>query len=229
MICLQGGAEFGPDCRGMDLELLRLAGGGPVVVVPLAADVGRDYDGAARHALRYYEELGAPDVVVVEDPRRGADRVRDLVVDASLVVLPGGSPSRLLDGLRAYGVDLAIAEALSRGAVVMGASAGAMVLCGKTVLPDRGGLLVEGLGLVPDLVVLPHFESRQAARLHELLAGLDEDEVAVGIPEQSGLLVDRRRIAAMGRSAPTLLGGRPLALAPGSEGLLGWELGWEFA
>jgi hypothetical protein len=76
-------------------------------------------------------------------------------------------------------------------------------------------------------VVLPHFDVRDAPRLKELSAGLDEDEVAFGIPEQSGLLVDRRRLTAMGRSASTLLGGRPFSLAPGSEGLLGWDLGWE--
>jgi cyanophycinase-like exopeptidase len=228
VICLQGGAEFGPDCRDMDLELLRHADGGPVVVLPLAADVGRDYDTAGRNAARWYHSLGASEVVVAEDPRRGGEDPRDLVREASFVVLPGGSPSRLLDALREHGLDLAVAEAHSRGAVVMGASAGAMVLAGRTVLPDRGGLLVDALGLVPGVVVLPHFEARQGQRLQQLWAGLDEDEVALGIPEQSGLLVDKRRIVSLGRAAPTFLGGRPFALAPGSQGLLGWEMGWEF-
>lgn len=227
-VCLQGGAEFGPDCREMDTELLRLSGGGRTVVLPLAADVGRDYDTAGRNAERWYRELGATDVVVAEDPRRGGVDPRDLVRDAAFVVLPGGSPSRLLDGLREHGLDLAVAEAHSRGAVVMGASAGAMVLAGRAVLPDKGGMLADAVGLVPGVVVLPHFDARQGQRLQQLWAGLDADEMALGIPEQSGLLVDRRRVVALGRAAPTFLGGRPFALAPGSQGLLGWEMGWEF-
>jgi cyanophycinase-like exopeptidase len=212
----------------MDTELLRLAGAGTVVVLPLAADVGRDYDAAGRNAERWYRELGAREVVVAEDPRRGGADPRAVVRDASFVVLPGGSPSRLLDGLHEHGLDLAVAEAHSRGAVVMGASAGAMVLAGRTVLPDKGGMLVDALGLVPGVVVLPHFEARQGQRLQQLWAGLDGDEMALGLPEQSGLLVDHRRVVALGRAAPTFLGGRPFALAPGSQGLLGWELGWEF-
>ena len=39
VVCLQGGAEFGPDCREMDADLLRRAGG-PVVVTALAGAVG---------------------------------------------------------------------------------------------------------------------------------------------------------------------------------------------
>ena len=226
-ICLQGGAEFGTHCHEMDATLVSMAGAGPVVVLPLAAESGSSYDASGRHGARYFTERGATSTLVVEDPRRGGRGAKDAIRDASMVVLPGGSPARLLDALREYELDLAIADALAAGAVVMGASAGAMVLCGLVFLPERGGVIVEGLGLVPDVLVVAHWDSRQSFRLQEMRARLDEDEVVIGIPEQSGLLVDRRLLRSMGRNAPTLLGGRAIALSPGSEAVLGWELGWE--
>jgi cyanophycinase-like exopeptidase len=157
VICLQGGAEFGPACREMDAALLPAAGGGPVVVVALAAAPGRDYDQATANGVGYFAALGAT-ARGAPDAREDPDGALAAVADAGLLVLPGGSPARLLDSLTSTGVGAAVVRHAGAGRAVMGASAGAMVLCEHCVLPGRRLSTVAGLGLVPGCLVVPHYQ-----------------------------------------------------------------------
>ena len=213
MICLQGGAEFGEGCRRMDADLLRQADGGPVVITALAGAPGREYRTAGDNGMRHFRSLGAQDVTVAPDVREDADGAVAALRAAQLLVLPGGSPSRLLDALRSTPVGDLVAERLAGGAVVMGSSAGAMVLCGWTVLPDRpgpsGGPAVEpGLGLVPDLLVLPHWSGPRGREpwLRAVDRAVPPGVQVVGLPEQSGVLVADGAVTAVGTSPATLLG-----------------------
>ncbi len=211
LVCLQGGAEFGPGCREMDAELLRRAAG-PVVVTALAGAVGREDRTAGDNGVRHFRALGAADVVVAPDVREDPDAALEVLRRARLLVLPGGSPSRLLGALRATGVDRVITDLLADGGVVSGSSAGAMVLGGWTVLPDRPGPVVEpAVGVVPEVVVLPHWSGDGRADWLRAVEATVPDEVEVlGIPEQSGVLVEGRDVTAVGSLPTSLLraGGR---------------------
>ncbi len=210
-VCLQGGAEFGPDCREMDADLLRRAAG-PVVVTALAGAVGREYRTANDHGVRHFRALGAEDVVAAPDAREDLPGALAALRRARLLVLPGGSPSRLLSALRSTGVDQVVTDLLAAGGVVSGSSAGAMVLCGWTVLPDRPGPAVErGLGVVPDVLVLPHWSGAgRADWLRAVEATVPAGVEVLGIPEQSGVLVEDGSCTAVGTAATSLLrsGGR---------------------
>lgn len=218
-VCLQGGAEFGPDCREMDADLLDLAGG-PVVVTALAGTPGRDYRTASENGVRHFRALGA-EVVAAPDAREEPEAALEVLRRARLLVLPGGSPSRLLDALRATGVDQVVTDLLADGGVVSGSSAGAMVLGGWTVLPDRGttgaGPAVEpGLGVVPDLLVLPHWTADgRSDWVSAAQRTVPEDVGLLGIPEQSGVRVEDGHLTAVGR-APTALLRTGRELAPGT-------------
>ena len=65
----------------------------------------------------------------------------------------------------------------------MGASAGAMVLCGQMWLPDGGDRIVAGLGAVTEVLVLPHYTGGPPPI--EAPDGVD----LLGVPECSGVLV----------------------------------------
>lgn len=205
LVCLQGGAEFGPDCREMDAELVRRADG-PVVVTALAGAVGREHATAGANGVRHFRALGA-DVVAAPDAREDPAAALEVLRRARLLVLPGGSPSRLLEALRSTGVDQVVTDLLAAGGVVSGSSAGAMVLCGWTVLPDRPGPAVErGLGVVPDVLVLPHWSGDGRADWRRAVEAAVPPEVEVlGIPEQSGVLVDGSSFTAVGTAATSLL------------------------
>ena len=211
LVCLQGGAEFGPGTREMDAALLRRAGG-PVVVTALAGAVGGEYRTANDNGVRHFRALGAQDVVAAPDAREDPAGALEALRRARLLVLPGGSPSRLLDALRTTGVAEVVTDLLAAGGVVSGSSAGAMVLCGWTVLPDRPGPAVErGLGVVPDVVVLPHWSGTgRGDWLHAVDAAVPAGVEVLGLPEQSGVLVEGSTFTAVGTSPTSLLrsGGR---------------------
>jgi hypothetical protein len=187
VICLQGGGEFSPACRAMDLDLVRRAGG-RVVVTALAGEVGRDYDTATANGVRHFRAVGAGDVVGAPDAREDARAALEVIASARLLVLPGGSPTRLLRALE----ETAMAEAIA-------------------ALPDRrsgGSLAVEpGLGLVGDLLVVPHWSggSSRGDWLRSIEAAVPSSTTVLGIPEESGILVEGDVLTAVGRSATRLL------------------------
>lgn len=205
-VCLQGGAEFGPRCREMDSAVLRVAGDGPVVVVALAAAPGLDYRTAAGNGVRYLSSLGAT-AAAAPDARDDPDGAVASVRDAALVMLPGGSPSRLLEALTGTPVGEALQRASAGGTVVSGSSAGAMVLCEWTVLPEGGPQVVRGLGLVPGTLVLPHYrpDADPHGWLPAVRATVAQGTAVLGLPECSGVLLSDGTRVPLGQAEPTTL------------------------
>jgi len=242
VICLQGGAEFGADGAAMDADLVRAAAEsgmrGPIVITALAGAPGREYDTANRNGVRHFtscvdavyrdgdgaDPTARPDVLAAPDARSDAPAARALIASTRLLVLPGGSPSRLLTALCDSGLVDVIHDLLARGGVVMGASAGAMVLCERTWLPDAGRI-EPGLGLVPGCLVLPHWSSGAMDRLNGLggLGGLGATISVLGLPEQSGLVLnstDEGLTATAVGHRPSFVvtpGGQPLAIPVGGS------------
>ncbi len=184
-VCLQGGAEFRPGCEEMDSRMI--PGGETdrdlILVAPFAARPGGERRAAGENARRWYLALGARRVEVAWE--EGAE-FSELLATAGLLVMPGGSPERLLGALSPSADALRLA--LEQGTAISGASAGAMVLCRWTVLPGSPTRVTRALSLVPVDLVLPHFRGgtqwiEPARRI------LPEDAVVLGIPERSGVLV----------------------------------------
>ncbi|MBX0327689.1 Type 1 glutamine amidotransferase-like domain-containing protein [Oscillochloris sp. ZM17-4] len=194
-IILAGGAEFGGGMDQADRRAIQLAGGpaAPVRIIPAAAAPDHNDKRAGASGVRWFQRLGCADVVAapLTDARSAADPavVAELRA-ARLIYLLGGFPRHLGDSLAGSPAWAAIREALADGAVVGGSSAGAMVLCGRYFDPGRGELL-DGLGLVPGVCVLPHhntFGARWAPRLlaeAPALTLLGIDEYTAVVAEQS--------------------------------------------
>lgn len=192
-----------PASLEMDRALLAMAGPGPVVVVPLASKPGADYGRTGAHAVEYFTGLGA-DVAVAPDARKDATGAAEAVDAAGYVVLTGGSPRTLRDALVTTGLGERVRAAAERGVLVMGSSAGAMVACATTLLPQwRGNPNTgPGLGLIDGYVVVPHFDGDRTAWVR---AGLAAAPAVLGIPENSGVLVDGDGLTALGQSPSTLI------------------------
>lgn len=212
MLCLQGGAEFGPDCRQMDAALLVRADG-PVVVTALAGAPGREYRTAGDNGVRHFSSLGAVDVTVAPDVREDPEGALEALRRARLLVLPGGSPTRLLQALRSTPVGDLVGDLLADGGVVSGSSAGAMVLCAWTVLPERGTpAVVPGVGLLPRTLVVPHWRG-SSGWLATVEAAVPDGVRVLGLPEQAGVVVDDGVVTAVGSASTALVSeGRMLAV-----------------
>ena len=195
-VALVGSGEYLPMLEHVERALL---GGRPSRFVQLATAaapegsrvLGQWHDLGAQAAAR----LGVEQVVVpVVDRASAADPAHAALVEgAGLVYLSGGNPRFLVETLRDTPVWAAIVAAWRGGAALAGCSAGAMALSAS--LPDLRHLwkpALAGLGVVPMVEVLPHFDAF-AARMPDLVLrrvsgappgvrviGIDEDTALVG-------------------------------------------------
>ena len=203
VVCLQGGNELTAACRPMDQGLLATAPAGPVVVVALASEPGRDYARTSANAELYFRDLGA-DVVVPADPRRDQADAHAAIGAAGLIFVTGGSPRRLRDALVATGVGEWILAQVNEGASYVGSSAGAMVACATTLLPKWRGNPDSGpgLGVVDGYVVVPHYDGKRGGWVK---AGLAAAPAVLGVPECSGVIVAGDALTSVGVAASTVI------------------------
>jgi cyanophycinase-like exopeptidase len=157
-----GSGEYLPVMSAV--EGMLLAGRAPrYVQIPTAAAP----EGAA--SLRRWLDLGAAQadrlgveqVPVVAHDRAEADapELAALIDGAGLVYLSGGSPAFLAKTLRGTRLFAAITAAWQSGTALAGCSAGAIALTGW--VPSMRALDRDpdpGLGILPDIRVLPHFD-----------------------------------------------------------------------
>jgi cyanophycinase-like exopeptidase len=202
-IGLHGGGEYEPGDEPflrllLDAAAVPAAGrgaGGPVriAILPTAA-AGSRPDLAAEHGVaafgRTADRAGVTvrtDVVPVVDRVSAADPdLAALLAAADLIHLPGGNPRLVVSILGDSAAWAAVITARGRGAVLAGASAGAMALANWTWTPDGG---CAGLGVVSGLVVVPHFERVPDDRWRSERESLGRQDLGlIGLDERTGIL-----------------------------------------
>ncbi len=164
-----------------------------VVILPTAAARGVP-DGAAANGRAAFERRAAHlgravvvevarivDALSAEDPHEAAR-----LGGADLIHLPGGDPDLLpwiLAGSRAMA---AIDASSRRGAVIAGASAGAMALAEWTWTPAGG---IRGLGLVRGAAIVPHYDDIRRTEWQRTLDDLAPGGIGyLGLDERTGVI-----------------------------------------
>jgi cyanophycinase len=222
-VALHGGGEFLPGDEtflGVLLERAAVRGSDPVriAVVPTAAARGRPHLAGANGVVafeRVATEMGlvvaAESVSVIDDASAADPALAARLAPADLIYLPGGDPDlvpTILGGSAAWAAILAARDA---GAVLAGASAGAMALATWTWTMEGG---MAGLGVVPGLLVVPHADAGRWASVLERFAGAGPDGLgALGLAERTGVVSDGEAID----------GGGPLRWRVVGEGEVRWR------
>lgn len=212
-LCLVGSGEFLAGMEAVDRGLL--AGRSPrAAFLPTAA--GEEGDATVDHwidlGVQHFRRLGVEPVPVRVIDRADADApdFARLVDGAGLVYLSGGNPGYLAEQLRGTRVWDAIVDAWRGGAALAGCSAGACALSAiahDVRVPGRGSGL--GLGLVPHVAVIPHFdryESWSPGIVERFLHDASDGVTVVGIDEETALVGGPDRWEVQGRSTVTVLG-----------------------
>ena len=187
-LALVGGAEWTPGCEEIDRGLLERSGTRDVVVLPTAAAYWHP-DKAIETAASYFAGLGATVKACMVLRRADAeDREHAGAVRAArFLYLAGGSVLHLRSVLKSSPVWEALVEAWGAGAVLAGSSAGAMVL-GDAMVDPRGGALTLGLGLLPQLAVLPHADEWSEEKTHRTVRLASGGLRIAAIDERTALL-----------------------------------------
>jgi cyanophycinase len=166
-----------------------------IVVVPTAAARGRPDLAAAngvealrRRALENGIDVEAGVARVVDAASAADPALAAAIGDADLVYLPGGDPDLIPAILGGSAAAAALRAAYDRGAVLAGASAGAMGLAAWTWTPDGG---VPGLGYVPGIAVVPHFDENRALAGQSAREGVAPGGLGyLGLDERTGVISD---------------------------------------
>ena len=192
-LLLEGGAEFGGRMRDPDLKAIELAGGfeAPIRIIPTAAAPDNNHQRAGNNGIRWFQSLGAKDVVSVplQSRIRADDRkIVQALRDARLIYMLGGFTHYLGQTLKDSLAWKAVQEAYQNGAVVAGSSAGAMVMC-QLYYDPSASRVHEGLNLVPNALVLPHHNTFGKSWAPKLTNKIP-DITLIGIDEQTGMLDD---------------------------------------
>jgi cyanophycinase len=212
-IALVGSGEYLPVMLEIERELI-IGRPKKYVQIPLAAGLEGDesFEYWVRLGEAQAERLGVDSISIRvrnQDDANDAAHAQ-LVEGAGLIYLSGGNPSHLAKSLHETALWRAIVDAWESGAALAGCSAGAMALTDwvpafrlPTHEPTRG------LGLLPHLRVLPHFD-RMFARIPELISRFSDvpDGVSVlGIDEETALVGGPNAWVVKGRQSVWLING----------------------
>jgi cyanophycinase len=212
-IALVGSGEYLPVMT--EIEGALIAGRAPRYV-QLATAAAPEGEGSLRrwHALgkQQADRLGVEQVIVDVRTRADADQpaFAAAIGGAGLIYLSGGNPAYLADTLRDTAVWRAIVAAHEAGAAVAGCSAGAMALSDWAPrIRDINSAQPAGLGLVPHVRVIPHFDtmpSRVPDVLRNALLRLPEGTTLLGIDEDTALVGGPHDWEVQGRQSVWVLG-----------------------
>jgi cyanophycinase len=213
VLALVGGGEFSEGCT-FDRGLVELAGASEVLVIP-AGSAFENPGGVVERAVVWFATLGVTAVEVPVLTRRDGltEEVLAAVRRARMVYLPGASPMHLRSVLKDSPLYDEIVGVLDRGGVVAGSGAGADVLCDPMV-DTRGGAFTVGLGLVPNLTVIPRFNQWSHDKVRRTVELAPADLPVVGIPEGTALIRQDARWRSEGAGdCVVFLDGKPSALS----------------
>lgn len=188
-LALVGGAEWTDGCT-FDRELWDASGQAEVLVLPTAAAYEHPQR-AVDTAVQWFAAFGAPARGLMVVGRRDAEdqAMAREVAQARFVYLGGGSPLHLRSVLKDSPVWESLTGAWRSGAVLAGSSAGAMVL-GDPMVDPRGGALTLGLGLVPHLAVLPHYDTWSEEKAHRTVQLATGHLRIAAVDERTALIRD---------------------------------------
>jgi len=114
----------------------------------------------------------------------------DAVKGAGLIYFSGGDPHRIADVFKDTPLWDAIVEEWESGSSLAGCSAGAMAF-GGTIMGIRKSSHSEGLNLLPDIEVIPHYDKMLGwlpDRVASFIIRSDTDSTLLGIDENTALV-----------------------------------------
>jgi cyanophycinase len=177
----------------------------PTASAPDGADVPQKW---AKMGVEHFARLGLTAEPVMLLTRRDASdpAIVAQLSQSSFVYFSGGKPRYLMETLQESPAWQAILGIFRQGGVVAGCSAGAMVLGGAFFDFPQIWRTRPALGLVPGIVVIPHFDELPKA-MASTIGGSRRKEVVIGIDGGTALIVSDGFRIVQGKGGVTVFNG----------------------
>lgn len=187
-LALVGGDEFRPGCEEFDMELIRCTEveNPRLLIIPTAAALENPTK-AASTGVRYFVELGAnaSEVMVLNASNANDPDMASEIKNAHIIYFTGGDPKYLVESLYNSLFFAEVTDALGRGTIIAGSSAGAMMM-GSWM---RYRTWQRALGLSEGIATLPHHERADPKLVcEELSKAPNELQAVFGICGRTGCL-----------------------------------------
>lgn len=205
-LALVGSGEYLPVMQELEYELLQLgiARGKINDYVQIPTGAGKEGEDRLnfwkRRGAEQAERMGAEPrflPVLTREDAFNAEFVK-AVENAGLIYFSGGDPSHIAEVFAETPLWSAIVKAWKSGSSLAGCSAGAMAFGGK-VVGLRMSHVTEGLGLLPDIEVIPHYDKFLGwlpDRIATIALRSDEGTKLLGIDENTAaVLTDAWRVS----------------------------------
>ena len=199
-----GGNEFQENCLETDREFCNLSSvtKSNVLILPTAA-TNENPELAARNGINHFNKIGieASALNLINKNQSNDSCFLNPINKFSIIYLTGGNPLYLNTILQNSQALSEIKKALTLGSILLGSSAGAMVM-GKYILLDK---LVPGLNLIPDTIIVPHFENNND--MNNLVNISRNHNVDIlGLDTQAACITANNNWVTLGNKKITLIG-----------------------
>ena len=203
-IALVGSGEYLPQAQALESELLRLAisrgKSNTFIQIPTAAgkEGSESLDFWRDRGAKQGERIGCEVIYLPVLTREDAHNLEFIakIERAGLIYFSGGDPVHLAEVFRDTPLWSAIVSAWESGSSLAGCSAGAMAFGGK-IIGIRRSHISEGLNLLPEIEVIPHYDKFLGwlpDRVAAAIVRQDANTTLLGIDEDTALvLTDRWR------------------------------------
>jgi cyanophycinase len=203
-IALVGSGEYLPQAQALESELLRLAisrgKSNTFIQIPTAAgkEGSESLDFWRARGAKQGERIGCEVIYLPVLTREDAHNLDFIakIESAGLIYFSGGDPVNLAEVFRDTPLWSAIVSAWESGSSLAGCSAGAMAFGGK-IIGIRRSHISEGLNLLPEIEVIPHYDKFLGwlpDRVAAAIVRKDANTTLLGIDEDTALvLTDRWR------------------------------------
>jgi cyanophycinase len=197
-LALVGSGEYSPQMQEFESELLHLAISrgkkNSFVQIPTASS----HEGSAsrdkwqRLGREQAERIGTEWVHLPIHEREDAfnQEFVDAIANAGLIYFSGGDPHRIADVFKDSPAWAAIVTAWENGSSLAGCSAGAMAF-GGTIMGIHRSHHSAGLGIVPGIEVIPHYDKMLGwlpERVTAFVLRPDATTALIGIDENTALV-----------------------------------------
>ena len=198
-LALVGSGEYLPEAQELEAELLRfgISRGKSNTYIQIPTAAGKEGD----DRLDFWRDRGAEQgarigcevkylPVLTRDDAHNPQWIEE-IKSAGLIYFSGGDPAYLCEIFSQTPMWQTIVSAWQEGASLAGCSAGAMAFGGK-IIGIRRSQMSEGLNLLPEIEVIPHYDKFLGwlpDRVAAAIVRKDADTALLGIDENTALVL----------------------------------------
>jgi cyanophycinase len=205
-LVIVGGGGLPDAIRDRFLELAKgKKGQRKLVVIPTASElIDKFPDPHDSRSYQYWRKQGLESVSLIhtrEKAKANDPKFIEPLKDATAAWLGGGDQSLLIKAYGGTAVERELRRLLDRGGVIGGTSAGASVMSRYMITGGNPEARVgTGFGLLPDVVIDQHFDTRQRQKRLQTLLSKYPHCLGLGIDEQTAVVVHGHTFTVLGNA-----------------------------